>query len=46
MAGYGLIVVKNNDQIEAEKKEAEAVNNWSPELYESQLAQHIQKAWE
>jgi len=45
MGGYGLIVVKNNDEIEKEKKAAEAVDH-TPTLYESQLSQHIQKAWE
>jgi len=45
MASYGLLVVKNNSEIEKEKKDNEA-GNWSQESYESQLSQHIQKAWE
>lgn len=46
MAGYGLIVVKSNDDIEKEKAAQEEINNYSPELYESQLSRHIQQAWE
>ena len=45
MGGYGLIVVKSNDDIEKEKQITEAANK-APDLYTSQLAHHIQKAWE
>jgi len=45
MGSYGLLVVKNNDEIEQEKKATEAANR-VPDLYESQLSRHIQSVWE
>lgn len=45
MAGYGLIVVKNNEELNKEQKAMEAINR-EPDLYESQLSRHIQGAWE
>jgi len=45
MGNYGLLVVKNNSEIEQEKQDVEAANR-VPDLYESQLSHHIQKVWE
>jgi hypothetical protein len=45
MEKYGLLVVKSNEQINKEQAEQDAMNR-VPDAVESQLASHIQRAWE
>ena len=42
---YGLLAVKSNKQLNDEQDEKDAMNR-VPDAVESQLASHIQKAWE